>query len=461
MLKQKVVLLDGRLEGDESLSPILDLLINELHDSNATVKIFSLRDIKMGSCVGCFGCWIQTPGLCLERDAGRDIVQAVIQSDMTILFTPVTFGGYSSEIKKSLDRWIPLDLPDFYIDHGEVHHQPRYAQYPRLVGIGVQHQINVKEAELFKVLVGRNALNQHSPNYAAEVVLNTEKPNTIRQQLQKALVRHDVLPLAKVVQSLMSTLEVGSKAAPTMKTPGRALLIVGSPKVKSPSTSSVLGGYVLNQLEQQGWDIEALTLRRKYLGGKSQSEFLLSVDQADLILLAFPLYVDSLPFLMMKALEVMAKHLSTHHQETPKRLCSIVNNGFPEAHHNALALSICQRFAVDSDMIWLGGLAVGAGEALVRGQPLNETQRHGPPVKHVIQALDMTSQALASGQMMPDEAGKLVAKSPIPFVPFSIWRWLFIKAASHYWRQKATANQVDLTTLSAQPYADVESAIGV
>ncbi len=459
MLNRKIVLLDGRGAGDEDLNPVLDMLMNELHGSGPAVQTFPLREIKMGSCIGCFGCWVNTPGICLEPDAGRDIAQAVVQSDTTILFTPVTFGGYSSEIKKSQDRWLPLILPDFGIYHGEVHHLPRYEQYPRLVGIGIQRQPNDAEANLFKVLVGRNALNFHAPTYAADVVLSTDDPDRVRQQLQALLVRNDHLPLDKVATSLMQTAVTASVSTPIGDVPGRALLIVGSPKVKSPSTSAVLGGYVLEQLKQRGWETESLTLRVNLLNGEGQTEFLAAVDRANLILLVFPLYIDSLPFLMMKSLEVMAEHLSINPQKRPKRLLAIANNGFPEAHHNAVALGICRQFAADTGMVWSGGLALGAGEALFGGLPIEGNERAGrPPVKHIIQALELVSAALADGQMIPPEAAKLMAKTPIPFMPSSLWRWLFIKIANQRWRSIAKVNQVGGEELLAQPYAEVGSA---
>ncbi len=459
MLNRKIVLLDGRGAGDEDLFPILDMLMNELHGSGAAVQTFSLREIKMGSCIGCLGCWLKTPGICLEPDAGRDIAQAVIQSDMSILFTPVTFGGYSSEIKKSQDRWLPLVLPDFGIYHGEVHHLPRYSHYPRLVGIGIQRQPNDAEANLFKVLVGRNALNFHAPTYAAEVVLSTDAPDKVRQQLQTLLVRNDKFPLGKAIASLMLTTESAIMNIPAMDTPGRALLIVGSPKVKIPSSSGILGGYVLEQLKQRSWETESLTLRGNLLKGEGQTEFLAAIDRADLILLAFPLYIDSLPFLMMKSLEVMAEHISARSQEHPKRLFAIANNGFPEAYQNALALAICQRFAMDTGMVWLGGLAVGAGTVVCQNPPVEGVGRAGQlPMKHAIQALEIASAALADGQIVPPEAVKLMGKTPIPLMPFSLWRWLFVKMATWGWRRGAAVNQVDPKELLAQPYAGVGSA---
>ncbi len=370
MLNRKFVLLDGRGAGDEDLNPVLDMLMNELHGTGAAVQTFPLREIKMGACIGCLGCWLETPGICLEPDAGRDIARAIVQSDTTILFTPVTFGGYSSEIKKIQDRWIPILIPDFGVYRGEVRHLPRYEQYPRLVGIGIQRQPHNESANLFKVLVGRNALNFHAPTYAADVVLSTDDPDKVRQQLQAVLVRNDNLPLGKVATSLMQTTVTASVGAPTLEAPGRALLIVGSPRVKSPSTSGVLGGYVVEQLKQRGWETESLTLRGHLLQGEGQTEFLAAVDRANLILLAFPLYIDSLPFLMMKSLEVMAEHISARSQESPKWLFAIANNGFPEAHHNAVALGICRQFAADTGMVWSGCLALGAGLALFNGRPI-------------------------------------------------------------------------------------------
>ena len=458
MLNKKIVLLDGTGAGDEDLFPILDILMNELHSTGAKVQTFTLREIKMGTCVGCLGCWLETPGICLEPDVGRDIVRAIVQSDTTILFSPVTFGGYSSEIKKIQDRWIQILMPDFGVYRGEVRHLPRYSKYPRLVGIGIQRQPNNESANLFKVLVGRNAFQFYAPTYAAEVVLSTDSPDKVRQQLQAVLVRNDNLPLDKVVTSLMQTAVTASVSAPTLDAPGRALLIVGSPRVKSPSTSGVLGGYVVEQLKQRGWETESLTLRGHLLQGKGQTEFLAAVDRANLILLVFPLYIDSLPFLMMKSLEVMAEHISTRSQESPKRLFAIANNGFPEAHNNAVALAICRRFAADTGMVWSGGLAMGAGLTLFNGQPIEEAQRKLLPVKHVIQALDIASAALADGQIVPPEAAKLMAKTPIPFMPFRLWRWVFIKLMNHYIRQWAAANQVGESERFAQPYAKVGSA---
>ncbi len=327
-----------------------------------------------------------------------------------------------------------------------------------MVGIGIQRQPNPAEAHLFKTLVGRNAINFHAPTHAAEVVINTDSREQVRQQFQNVLVRNDAIPVGDAITSLMPA--SGSNLVDTSvgERPSQAMLLLGSPKVKSPSTSSVLGGYVLEQLKQRGWEIESLTLRGNLLRGEGQADFLATVERADLLILAFPLYIDALPFLVTKALEVIAAHCSSQPQIKPKRLVAISNNGFPEAHQNAIALAICQRFAVDTGMIWAGGLAMGAGEALSSGLPLTGVQRGGrPPVQHVIQALDLASAALAEGKPIPSEANRLMSKTPIPFMPFSMWRWIFMKMARQNWDQQAATNQVSKEDVLAKPYVDMET----
>ena len=454
----KTVILDGR--HDDGACAVLDALLQELGSRGEKVQTFQLRDFKkMGSCIGCFACWLKTPGICVEADEGRKIAQAVAHSDTVILLAPVTYGGYSSEIKKAQDRWIPLILPDFGVYHGEVHHKPRYDRYPRWIGIGLQVQPDDEEAHIFKTLVGRNALNFHAPSYAADVLLTFASDATLHGKIQDLLDRDDPFPLRKAITSLMpGAVEMDALPDAQHSRPAdrsqRALLIVGSPKVSSPSTSGVLGDHVMKRLEKQGWETMTLTLRRGLLKDKGQAELLDAVERADLIMLVFPLYIDSLPFLMMKALELIAGHFDGRPGDDPKGIAAIVNNGFPEAYHNAPAVAICRRFAMDTGMTWMGGLAMGGGEALFRGQPFEKTNRNAPPVDHVKRALDLAADALANRQLIPVEAINLMKKTPIPIVPFRLWRWLFIRSANQHWRREAAAHQVEPGAMRAQPYAE-------
>lgn len=451
MSKKKVVVLDGTGDGDEDLAAPFGALREVLDRDGADVRRYHLKDIKLGHCIGCFGCWVKTPGVCVIADQGRDIVREVIQSDVTVLFTAVTFGGYSSALKVVVDRFIPLILPFVGKFHGETHHTRRYERYPRLVGIGVQRQYDEAEARIFRAVVGRNAINFHAPSFAADVLSLEVNEESLRKRLKDTLSRSDPLPEKDDIVPFLPG--PGVAASEHEKEESRnALLIVGSPKVKSRSGSSILGEYLTAILEANGWNTETLMLKRSRNEEAGQAELCAAIDRSNLIILAFPLYIDALPCLLTKAFEVIAQHRKTVQAPRPQRLFTLINNGFPGAHQNALALAICRRFADQSGMSWAGLLAIGAGEALVGGQALTEPKRLGPPVKHVIEALDAAGADLAQGGAVSPDTQSLVSRVPIPMVSFGIWRWLFDRLAARQWMRHARKNGVSKEEMDLKPY---------
>jgi len=457
MSDARVVILDGTPPDDGSLVPILTILTEVFGRGGAETRVLAVREMRIAHCIGCFGCWVETPGICVENDEGRAIARAVARSEVTVLFTPVSFGGYSSDLKRALDHFLPLIIPYFRTHRGEIHHPPRYAT-PRLVAVGVQRRADEGEAALFRTLVGRNALNFSPPSHAAEVVVASDDPGALRRRFEALLTRVDELPVGAAYTSLMPAPGVPA-AAPTAAPGGarRALAIVGSPKTKSASTSGVLAAHLLERLAQRGWETESLTLKASVRNEGGQAELLTSVGRADLLLLVFPLYVDALPFLVTKALEVIAAHRLETASPRPQRLMAVVNCGFPEPHQNTAALAICSRFAAQSGIEWAGCLALGAGEIVSGGHPLAGPGRAGlPPAGHLVQALDLAAAALAEGRTVPSEAVELAAKCPIPLMPFALWRRVFPRFGAAFWHRRAAANGVARERLRDRPLVAVD-----
>jgi len=451
MSNKKIVVLNGTGEEDNNLEYPFSVLTEVLAD--ADVKYYHLKEIKLAHCTGCFGCWTKTPGVCEIPDEGREISQAIIQSDMTILFTPVTFGGYSSVLKIIMDRIIPLLLPFFGTYYGEIHHKPRYSNYPRLVGIGIQPKFIKKEAELFKALVGRNAINFHAPSFAADVFHDKEDRKTLKKSFRDLISRSDPFPVDTDIKSFFPEVDLTS-LVDKQDVSRNALHIVGSPKVKKRSTSSILGEHLLDPMISSGWKTEVLTLKGNLKQEKGQIELCTAVDRSDLIILAFPLYIDALPYLVTKAFEIITRHQNILMDKKPKRIFTIVNNGFPEFNQNALALGICRLFADQSGMSWAGFLALGAGESIGNGQKLNATKRPGPPVKHIIEALDKAGTDLAMGRYVSLTAQSLISKTPIPLVSFGLWRKMYKIFGGQGWKRQALENGVQKAKMYAKPYAD-------
>ena len=164
-----VLILDGRTEN----SPMATKVVSSLEKNLAGQKVdwIKLSEKQIKPCTGCFQCWVKTPGLCVINDEANNITRKIVNSDLLILLTPVTFGGYSSELKKMLDRSIPILLPYFRMYKGEVHHYMRYEKQPSNLTIGLQEEPDSISAEIFMTLAERNALNMN-PSSQACVVLN-------------------------------------------------------------------------------------------------------------------------------------------------------------------------------------------------------------------------------------------------------------------------------------------------
>lgn len=181
----KSMILNGALGEDPTLDRMQQLLTRELAGMGWEVTPLVLREVEVATCVGCFGCWVRTPGLCIIDDAAREISRAMAQSDLIVYLTPVTFGGYSSELKKVLDRNICHILPFFTRIDGEVHHKPRYTRYPRLIGVGTLDEADAECECIFTTLVERNAINMHAPAHAAGVVYEDQADEAIAQRMRR------------------------------------------------------------------------------------------------------------------------------------------------------------------------------------------------------------------------------------------------------------------------------------
>jgi hypothetical protein len=165
---ESVTILDGGT-AEGSTERTSEALRRDCARCGYEVTTFRLRDLSIAPCTGCFSCWVRTPGLCVVDDAARTIAAAVIRSGLIVLLTPITFGGYSSELKKAMDRMIPLILPFFARIEKETHHVPRYPRFPRILAVGVG-PATTEEERLFGRLARRNATNLHAPREEAFVL---------------------------------------------------------------------------------------------------------------------------------------------------------------------------------------------------------------------------------------------------------------------------------------------------
>jgi len=389
-----------------------------------------LCDQKIGNCAGDFFCWVRKPGMCNTDDDNRILAAKIVQSDLVIYLTPVTFGGYSSDLKRMVDHQIQNISPMFSTVNGEIHHQKRYAQYPHVLTIGWMQEPNEQAETIFRHLVHRNSINMYSKTTVCGLV--TGQPFDSDLTSQAASWLDAIASASSSPVPALPTQTVSSAEATPIR---RAVLLVGSPRMRK-STSASLGTYLFEQLKSRGVETEVIQVYTSINSPAKTQAMLDAVNNADLTVLAFPLYVDSLPAPVIEALEKIAAHRNSH----PSRFAAIANCGFPEARHNDTALAICAEFARQTGFDWLGSLALGGGEGLVHGVPLNEMDGRAIPIK---KSLELAAESLAMGLPISRSAQDLLARPIIP-------NWMYKLFGGFGWKQ--TAKQYGVKDLAARPY---------
>jgi multimeric flavodoxin WrbA len=123
------------LDGDERppgtlLDQAIVRLVAAATARGATAERIRLRNLRLHQCVGCFDCWVRSPGRCRLRDDGSRIVAAAAGADVLVFASPLIMGFTSALLKRAHDRILPILLPYIRVVDGECHHGLRYQQGP-------------------------------------------------------------------------------------------------------------------------------------------------------------------------------------------------------------------------------------------------------------------------------------------------------------------------------------------
>lgn len=174
-------------EGSNSHAEKENVLKVELEDKGWQYELFPLREMEIKPCLSCGSCATRTPGICPQKDGMDKILAKWVQSQLVVFLTPVSFGGYHSQLKKVLDRVLPLKIPLFTVSRGELHHQNRYKPMPPLLTIGILEDENVEEREVFRFVTERNGINILLDRYAAVTILEKDSQEEVRDGIQQGL----------------------------------------------------------------------------------------------------------------------------------------------------------------------------------------------------------------------------------------------------------------------------------
>ena len=73
-------------------------------------------------CLGCFGCWVKTPGRCVLQDRASVLPELLKHCDEWIILSPIVYGGYSVCVKAAIERCLGYLLPYLQTSQGRMRH---------------------------------------------------------------------------------------------------------------------------------------------------------------------------------------------------------------------------------------------------------------------------------------------------------------------------------------------------
>ena len=155
--------------------------------------------------------------------------------------------------------------------------------------------------------------------------------------------------------------------------------INGSPKKQGSSS-----GNLINALRGRLSDtLECIAVE---LAQQSAAEIIDAVQNCDVIVFVFPLYVDGLPSGLVRFLD---EYRSAVANAAPcAKVYAVANCGFYEARQNAIAITMVENFCASSGLTWGRGLGIGCG-----GMP-KDISLNRFPMKKVGRAMDEFAQSI-------------------------------------------------------------------
>jgi multimeric flavodoxin WrbA len=418
-------------------------------------------------CVGCFGCWIKTPGRCIIADRAADFAGLMAGCDEIIVISRMTFGGLSPGVKAVLDRSIGIVLPHFRdinvrrpaadgaggsgVSVREMHHAKRHDISPDLRYLFYGEDITEDERVTAERLTAANLINfgfgRASAGFfrtAAECVAALKDADaydpatcgvangasgyviTARRSANAATG----IPAGDPIQTAMASDPMQtSKAGDAPERPsagggGRAKIafINGSPKpartMRFPGSISI---HIIEALEARTSGVADCATCNIAL--QERGEIIETMTGRDALVFVFPLYVDGIPSHMLRFLSEAREDIAA--AAPGATVYAVLNNGFYEGGQNAVAFEMMRSFTVRAGLKWGQGVGIGAGP-LTQAAPIG----HGP-ARNLSGVMDTLAANIEAGSSAADRTAE-------PNFP----RFLYTLAAHHQWRKAIRKNNL-------------------
>ncbi len=342
----KIVILDGQLDTTpKSYSSYMNTLKKELENQGHSLSHHVLKNKDLHHCIGCWDCWVKTPGQCVFDDASREMNREIINADFLLFATPLVMGFASYELKRKMDRIIPLIHPYITMVQNESHHRSRYEKYP-ILGLLMQPAAgdNDEEAYITSQMFARTALNFKSR--LAFAVTMDESPTHVANRFANLDHQHyhfnRNIPQAERAQ-------VGAL--------NQLVVFNGSPRGRKGNTPILLEQFARGFQHAPDRSVETYHLSKT----RDISRFVDAFQNAQCVIIGFPLYTDAMPGIVKEFIDALEPLVG---RKNNPPMAFLVQSGFGEDHHSRYVQRYLESLAKRLGSPNLGTLVRGGCEGV-------------------------------------------------------------------------------------------------
>lgn len=341
------------------------------------VEVVDTSDMKIAHCMGCNQCWLKTPGICAIKDDYEKIIKKLVETENLWIVSDTRFGFLDYKGKRVMDRIMPMLNMTIGFRDGWMRHKLRY------------HALNI--GLLYKGAADQAMMEDWCKRTAANIGGQS---------------------LGAIALDPQSAISSEARKSPVMPGPIKHLVIInGSPRVaKFSNTDKIIHSFVKG-LEETGitWELHNLSNRKEWDAAR---EAFLTHEH---ILIAFPLYVECIPSLMLEFLSTLPAE-----RKVPGQLSFLLHGGMDEGNEFRLAERFLQKLPAQLGCSY-GGTLIKGGSFRIR------TTTDEERAKMVAPWPPMGKLFAQKGTFLTPEAERFIGPEQYPWILRKLVSLLFLK----------------------------------
>jgi hypothetical protein len=336
-----ITLFDLREKEDSELLEAIQNLYDE------TFNIITLREQPINKCIGCWSCWVKTPGRCVMKDQMAASYNNYVNSDTVILVMDTAQGFINHQAKAFFDRTIPHYHPYIEMVDGECHHVARYERYPDMVFYYDPQGLTEQEDHVIEDYLYRTAYHFRSKAYRIGAD-GTFKLHSLEPRKAKN----------------------GRVAFASTEPMEKLVIYSGSPRKSRSNTGLILS----KTAETLGDRIEIRDLKEKDKWDQWADTFAKEAH----VMFFMPLYVHAMPSHVMEFIEKL--------KPSKGSISFFVQSGFPESSQSYYLEAYFEQLALRLGRTYLGTAIKGGVEGM-QARPAKALEKMVEPMVSAVDNL--------------------------------------------------------------------------